>query len=60
MTGHVTGQFRGGSLKLERDGGTHNSLSRRSPDLAKLNPDSHMNYSIIFTEKIVSIQKLEE
>ena len=35
--------------KTSLDGGKHDSLSR-GPDLAKLNPNFHLNYSIIFTE----------
>ena len=43
MLGHVTGSFVGGSRERPGDG-IHNSLSR-SIDLAKLNPNCHMNYS---------------
>ena len=49
MRGHVTGSFAGGSRDRYQGGGIHNSLSQ-SIDLAKLNPNCHMNYSIIFTE----------
>ena len=34
---------------MERDSGKHNSLSQ-SKYLAKLNPNCHMDYSIIFSE----------
>ena len=49
MRGHVTGHVPRGPHRLQRDGGKHNSLSQ-SLDLAKLNPNFHMNYSIILTE----------
>ena len=48
MLGLMTGRFTGVATKDTR-GGIHNSLSR-SIDLAKLNQNCHMNYSIIFTE----------
>ena len=47
MRGHLTGHVRWGPHKLQRNGGNNSS---RSLDLGKLNPNCHMNYSIIFTE----------
>ena len=46
MRGHVTGSFAGGSSEDSKGvvGPIHNSFSR-SIDLAKLNPNCHMNYS---------------
>ena len=61
MHGQVTGSFAGGSRNDFKEGDKHNSLSW-SIDLAKLYPNCHMNYSIIFTDitsKLVSIQKLQ-
>ena len=49
MHGHVTDSFAGGSREDFKGGDKHNSLSQ-SIDLAKLNPNCHVNYSIIFTE----------
>ena len=49
MHGHVTGSFAGVATKISKGGDKHNSLSQRI-DLTKLNPNRHMNYSIIFTE----------
>ena len=47
--GHVTGYFAGGSHEgLQRARQTH--CCSRLTHLAKLNPNCHMNYSIIFTE----------
>ena len=54
MRGHVTGHVLCGRRELQRDSGTHNSLSR-SRDLAKLNPNCHMNYSTIFILNILNI-----
>ena len=44
MRGHVTGTFEGGGREKYQGGGKLNSLPR-SIDLAKLNPNCHMNYS---------------
>ena len=46
---------RGGS-KFQRDG-KHDILSQ-SPDLAKLSPKCHMNYSIIFKESSFYLETL--
>ena len=53
MRGHIQVKFRGGRFELLRGGSKHNSLSQ-TPDLAKLNPSCHTNYSNVFT-KLVSI-----
>ena len=45
----MTGQVWRGAAPNFKGAGKHDVLSR-SPDLAKLNPKCHMNYSIIFTE----------
>ena len=48
-SGHVTGNFAGGSCEgLKRARQTQ--CFSRITHLAKLNPNCHMNYSIIFTE----------
>ena len=49
MRGHVTGQVQRGLIRALKGGGKHDSLSPSS-DIAKLNPNCHMNNSIIFTE----------
>ena len=49
MGGHVTGSFLG--VACETSKGAVNTIHfSRSIDLAKLNLNCHMNYSIIFTE----------
>ena len=51
MHGHETGSFAGVVTKTSKGGDKHNSLSRSIDiDLAKLNPNCHMNYSNIVTE----------
>ena len=52
MRGHETGSFAGGVVaKTSKGGDKQNSLSRSIDiDLAKLNPNCHMNYPNIFTE----------
>ena len=45
----MTGQVWRGAVPNFKGNGKHDVLSR-SPDLAKLYPKYHMNYSIIFTE----------
>ena len=53
MRGHVTGQIHGGPPELPKDGSKYNSLSH-SLDLAKLNPNCHMNYSNFFVTETES------
>ena len=48
MHSHMTGSFAGGSPKNYQ--GAVYTIHFLSIDLAKLNPNCHMNYSIIFTE----------
>ena len=51
MHGHMTGSFVGGSHEdSKRREYTIHFLGVRSIHLSKLNPNCHMNYSIIFTE----------
>ena len=45
----MTGRFAGGSHEVLQRGPT-NTMFSRLINLAKLNPNCHMNYSIIFTE----------
>ena len=50
MSGHVTGQVHGGYPRTSKGQLQAQFTISGSLDFAKLNPDCHMNYSVIFTE----------